>query len=180
MRSRIANMLCGLRKDQAGASLVEFTLILPLLVLLMIGVAEYGRAMHQQHIITKSVRDAARTMARDPRLFDPATGCSTTVPPALITQTQTIALKGTLDASASYLISYWDNPATEIVITVACVSPAGLESPIGKNPGTGSMHDIPIVTVRGQVPFDDIGLLSIIGMSPPTLKTQHVQMGVGL
>lgn len=170
----------SLIEDRRGTSLVEFTLLLPFLTLLMLGVAEYGRAMHQQHIIAKSVRDAARTLARDPRLFDPAIGCSTTIPAALKTQTETIALKGTLDVTASYLIAYWNNPLTEVTISISCIPPAGLDSPVGLNPATAVMHDIPVVTVRGVVPFDDIGLFSIFGMTAPTLRTEHVQMGVGL
>ena len=169
-----------LKENESGAALVELTLLLPLLVLLMIGVAEYGRALHQQHIIAKSVREAARSLARDPRLFDPATGCSTSIPPALQSQTETLALKGSLDPSANFLLSYWDNPATEVTITVVCMAPGGLESPVGIDPATSNMHDIPVVTVRGQVPFDDLGLLSIFGFTAPTLRTEHVQMGVGL
>ena len=180
MKKSLRQIYRSFTDDRRGASLVEFTLTMPFLALLMLGVAEYGRAMHQQHIIAKSVRDAARTLARDPRLFDPAVGCSTTIPAALKSQTETIVLKGSLDASAAFLISYWDNPSTEVTITVACIAPAGLDSPVGLNPATSVMHNIPVVTVRGVVPFNEIGLFSIFGMSAPTLRTEHVQMGVGL
>ncbi len=169
-----------LKRDRDGAALVELTLLMPVLIALMVGVAEIGRAMHQQHIIAKSVRDAARTLARDPRLFDPATGCSTSIPAALQSQIETIVLKGTLDPTANFLISYWDNPATEVTITVACTPPGSLDSPVGLNPATSTMHDIPVVTVQGQVPFDDIGLFSLVGLTAPTLRTEHVQMGIGL
>lgn len=167
-------------RDRRGASLIELTLLLPLFTLLMVGVAEYARAMHQQHIIAKSVRDAARTMARDPRLLDSATGdCTTAVDGNLQAQTENIALRGTVNPSDPFLISYWDNPATEVIITVQCMAPGGLESPAGRD-ASGNQRNIPVVTVRGQVPFDDIGLLAIFGFSAPTLQTEHVQMGVGL
>ena len=50
------------RRD--GAALVEFTLMFPMLLVLAAGVTEMGLALHQQHVVTKSVRDAARFAAR--------------------------------------------------------------------------------------------------------------------
>lgn len=177
---RLVGSLQTFWRDNSGASLVELVLLMPIFMGLMVGVAEYGRAMHQQHIIAKSVRDAARTMARDPRLLDPATGdCTTTIDANLQAQTENIALRGSVNTSDPYLISYWDNPATEVVITVQCIAPSGLESPAGED-SSGNPRNIPVVTVEGVVPFDDIGLLSIFGFSAPTLRTEHVQMGVGL
>ena len=47
-----------------GAALVEFTLVAPLLVMLMCGLAEFANAMRQYHIMEKGVRDAGRYLAR--------------------------------------------------------------------------------------------------------------------
>lgn len=44
--------------------MVEFAIVLPLLLLLILGVAELGRAFMQYNILTKTVRDGARHLAQ--------------------------------------------------------------------------------------------------------------------
>jgi len=46
--------------SERGQSLVEFALVVPLLLLLVIGIAEFGRAWMTQNVITGAVREAAR------------------------------------------------------------------------------------------------------------------------
>ena len=48
------------RKNEKGQSLVEFAIAVPLLLLLVIGIAEFGRAWMTQNILTGAVREAAR------------------------------------------------------------------------------------------------------------------------
>jgi Flp pilus assembly protein TadG len=52
-----------MKKRQVGAALVEFTLILPLLLLLTFITTEFGRAMYQYNTLTKSVRHAVRYLS---------------------------------------------------------------------------------------------------------------------
>lgn len=47
-------------KDNKGQSLVELALVLPLILLLLMGVAEFGRVFHTYLIITQGSREAAR------------------------------------------------------------------------------------------------------------------------
>ena len=49
--------------SERGQSLVEFALVVPLLLLLVIGIAEFGRAWMTQNVITGAVREAARIAA---------------------------------------------------------------------------------------------------------------------
>ena len=53
----------NIRLQQSGVALVEFALILPLLLLLTFVTTEFGRALFQYNILTKSVRDAARYLS---------------------------------------------------------------------------------------------------------------------
>jgi Flp pilus assembly protein TadG len=46
-----------------GQSLVEFALVVPLLLLLVIGIAEFGRAWMTKNILTGAAREAVRVMA---------------------------------------------------------------------------------------------------------------------
>jgi hypothetical protein len=46
-----------------GQSLVEFALVVPMLLLLVIGIAEFGRAWMAQNILTGAAREAVRLLA---------------------------------------------------------------------------------------------------------------------
>ncbi|MFQ5544386.1 MAG: TadE/TadG family type IV pilus assembly protein [Acidiferrobacterales bacterium] len=51
--------------QQRGVAAVEFAIVLPVLLLLMFGTAELGRAFFQYNTLTKAVRDGARYVSRN-------------------------------------------------------------------------------------------------------------------
>jgi Flp pilus assembly protein TadG len=52
----------GLRR-RCGQSLVEFALVVPLLLLMVVGVIEFGRAWNMSQVVTDAARQGARTAA---------------------------------------------------------------------------------------------------------------------
>lgn len=52
------------RRDERGAVLVEFVVLLPFLLALLLGVVETGRGLFYHHHITNGVRDGLRYLAR--------------------------------------------------------------------------------------------------------------------
>lgn len=52
------------RKCHAGAAVVEFAIILPLLLLMLYGITEIGRAIYQQNILYKGLMAGSRYLAR--------------------------------------------------------------------------------------------------------------------
>lgn len=58
-----------LLRDKRGQAMVEFAIVLPLLLILLIAVFEFGRAWNINHAIT----DAARLGARSAVVADPVT-----------------------------------------------------------------------------------------------------------
>jgi hypothetical protein len=48
---------------QKGTALVEFAIVAPLMLFLLLGVAEFGHALNQYNTLTKAVRDGARYVA---------------------------------------------------------------------------------------------------------------------
>jgi Flp pilus assembly protein TadG len=48
------------RKDQKGASAVEFALVLPILVVLVFGIIEFSLALYDKAMITNASREGAR------------------------------------------------------------------------------------------------------------------------
>lgn len=51
------------RRDERGAAVVEFALILPVLVLFVFGIVEFGRAYSARIELTGAVREGARAVA---------------------------------------------------------------------------------------------------------------------
>jgi Flp pilus assembly protein TadG len=52
--------LLNLEKDQQGQSIVEVALILPILILLFMGIIEFGIIFHNYLVITNASREGAR------------------------------------------------------------------------------------------------------------------------
>ncbi|MCK4621470.1 MAG: pilus assembly protein [Desulfuromonadales bacterium] len=50
----------SLKKREKGAAAVEFAILLPLLLLLIAGIIEYGLVMFNKQVITNASREAAR------------------------------------------------------------------------------------------------------------------------
>jgi Flp pilus assembly protein TadG len=50
-------------RDQRGATVVEFALIVPLLIVLVLGIAEFGRAFQVSGTLSAAAREGVRVMA---------------------------------------------------------------------------------------------------------------------
>ena len=50
--------------QQHGQSVLEFAMVLPLLLLIVFGIIEFGRAYYQYNTLTKAIRDGARYMSK--------------------------------------------------------------------------------------------------------------------
>lgn len=48
------------RADSSGQALVEFALVMPLLLGLLVGIVELGQAWRSQHVLTHAVREGTR------------------------------------------------------------------------------------------------------------------------
>jgi len=56
-------MMVAVGKREKGQNLVEFALILPVFLLLVVGMAEFGRAWMTRNILTGAAREAVRAAA---------------------------------------------------------------------------------------------------------------------
>jgi Flp pilus assembly protein TadG len=67
---------CGMKSR--GQALVEMAIILPLLMLLVMGIFEFGRAMYIKNTLTNAARAGVRAAAVTPGLVSPAedNGCT--------------------------------------------------------------------------------------------------------
>lgn len=58
-------MFARIRQDPAerGAAVVEFALVVPILLVLLLGIVEFSRAFHAQATLSSAAREGARVMA---------------------------------------------------------------------------------------------------------------------
>jgi Flp pilus assembly protein TadG len=52
-----------MRRQRRGAALVELAIVMPLLLLLLLGIIEFGMIMHAQVMLDQGAREGARTAA---------------------------------------------------------------------------------------------------------------------
>ena len=60
----------SLISSASGQGLLEFALILPLLMVLVLGVVEVSYALLDQHVVTKLTREGSNMISRDTTLDD--------------------------------------------------------------------------------------------------------------
>jgi Flp pilus assembly protein TadG len=88
---------------QKGAELVEFALVLPILLMLVVGVMDFGAAFTLRAKMTNAARDAARIMASSP-LSD--LSCTSSTPCSVV-------------AAATAAVNYMTNAG----VNLSCISP---------------------------------------------------------
>lgn len=174
-KRRIGGFIGGTR----AAALVEFTLVFPLLLVFLAGLSEFGLAMHQQHIVQKAVRDAARYAARTNYALK---SCPLSTQPewaAMVTNATTVALRGNLAAGAPLLIPTWNGSrGIDVQVTVTCFNPASVTPNIFSTAGAGT--NIPVISVSASAPFAGIGLLQVLGLSAFEIRAAHSEIWTGL
>jgi Flp pilus assembly protein TadG len=68
--------MTGIRQRASGAhgqSLIEFALVLPLILIVILGVIEVSYALLDQHVVTKLSREGSNLISRDTSLLDAST-----------------------------------------------------------------------------------------------------------
>lgn len=113
---------------ERGATAVEFALVLPILLVLVIGIIEFGRAYHVQTTLSNAARDGARVMA----LQDSAT-----------------AARATAKDSA---------PGLSLTDSMIAVTPTRCASDTTAAGQVSVTIDYPFALVSGFLPLDDFTL----------------------
>ena len=92
--------------DTRAAAAIEFAILLPFMVILLIGVTEMGRVLWHQHALAKGVRDGVRYLTR---VNDPS---GTTEQDAA----KNLILRASYSAEEPYVIGYWSgiNPTFSV------------------------------------------------------------------
>ena len=95
-------------KDEKGQNIVEFALVVPMLLLLVFGIAEFGRAWMTRNILTGAAREAVRIAVVPAGTIGTATARANQVLASAGITTATVSLNddgisfGTITATVSY------------------------------------------------------------------------------
>ncbi|WP_235943705.1 TadE/TadG family type IV pilus assembly protein [Uliginosibacterium aquaticum] len=127
------------RRVQGGAMVVEFAILLPVMVLLAVGIMEYGRAVYQYDTLTKSARSAARYLSQH------AAGNATAIDIA-----RNLAVCGQRDCSGQQPLL----PGLTVANVAVCDASNCAGTHLGQATGSGSLNLV-TVTITGYV-FDAI------------------------
>jgi Flp pilus assembly protein TadG len=76
-------------KNEQGQTMTEFALVLPILVVLLFGIIQFGIAFNNYVTLTDAVRSGARKAAVSRNLSDPAGACRAQVIAAAVNLDQT-------------------------------------------------------------------------------------------
>lgn len=152
-----------LRHCTSGAALMETAIVFPLILTLMFGVLDIARAIQDYHTADKSMRSAARYLARVPAEGICGWGWD---------RAQNIAMYGTMnpivengDIVALPLIRGWNDKTTLTLVR----DPACAASPA----------DPMTITINADVPIPT-PLISAIGMSSTiNVRVRHEERHIG-
>ena len=151
--TNIGQRIRELPGERRGVAALEFALALPVLIILLAGGYELGRALWQHHLVAKGVRDAARYLTRVP---DPSAA-------QYVDRATNLVIRGSFDAAAAPLLWDWQDDPSLIQIQV---SKETVDNSAGTFRGPdGGTADIDIVRVTATVQYRGTGLLAFIGMA---------------
>ena len=84
-----------LKRDQKGQSLVEFALVVPLLMLIILGIVEFSRLFELVNVVTSAAREGARVAAvTAPDVSRVQNTARNVLTAGSVTQTPTISVSG--------------------------------------------------------------------------------------
>jgi len=163
----------SVRKQQRGAALLELAILLPLLIILLFGFVEFGRALLQTNTLNKAISIGARYIAR--------------IPDAVAVTTDS---DGKVTACATG--SQWSGATTNAELLIenssagtGAIILAGLEATFS-NPEwrelPGLDEAICVVSVQATAPFLPIlgdSLVPFFEVGPITLHAQAEERYIG-
>ena len=141
-------------KNDSGAALVEFTILLPMLLLVFAVIIEGGRLMWSYQTVNAGVRDATRYLAR----VAPADICTSGGSVAGYTTALETIVRESVDGDSLFPSGI---TVTSVTPTLSCVA------------GTYRVSPAPVVQVRAAltVTFPFASVFSFAGQSLTTINT---------
>jgi Flp pilus assembly protein TadG len=163
--------LCVVGRDCDGSVMLEFALVLPVLLMLVLGALEFSWFFYQSHVVAAGLRDAARYLAKT---ANPAASANQAV-------AQHLATTGTLAGGTSRLVDWTDASVSFCVAAngAGCASECGEGTQVVSQAtscgGGRACRNAPPVVVLASTsfPVQSLGFFHLIGLRSPTLCLWH-------
>lgn len=156
-----------LARDEDGTSLVETTIAMPFLLVIGLGLFEFGNLLYNHHLVSTGVRDAARYAAR---FADPTSRED---------EAKRLAVTGRIDLEGAPRVPWWDVGDVDMTVTQIDNSPDPIT---GERPYRGGA-EIRVVRVETTVSYgsaEGLGVLGFLGLGDAiTFTLAHEQRGIG-
>jgi Flp pilus assembly protein TadG len=144
MRPWLPRQLARLLGEERGSLVVEFVIVLPLILGMLVLISEFGRAFWYYQIVTKGVRDGVRYLSRAPAAeFN-----------VFAERARYLAMTGQPDVSAAPAYAWWTD-----IGTVTTSAP----ETVGGPPQFRTSFER--ITMRAAVPVS-FPLLALVGQDP--------------
>lgn len=156
----VPRLLQSFWHNDRGTALIESAIVLPVFLLLVGGVYEFGYFFYRQQLMTIGVRDAARYLAL------------TSNPNSATTQSDAInlAVYGSISGGITPRVSDWSPDVVTISVTAA-------------NNSSGIVYcggcPVATITVSSSLTDPSLGFLGLLGVKPPTITVSHQERWVG-
>lgn len=115
-------------REDAGAVLVEFSLILLLLLLLVFGIIDFGRALYTANSINAAAREGARQAA----VMDDPVAAEAAIKDTVIAHVYLLGGRALLPEDVTVTYNYASEPAVLQSTTVSVHYPLALLTPVGR------------------------------------------------
>ena len=164
---RMLRFLRELARCTSGSAVLEGALVVPVAILLMAGGVEFGRLFSAYGTANKSMRDAARYLARVPDKDAGGNLTSSYICGWGLTNAKNLAMYGKLNPNVAVdppLIPGWTDTNTVTLQSPAC--------------GVALVEPV-IIDLRGAVPYTGF-MFTVVGLSNAwTLSVQHQEPSIG-
>lgn len=152
-------------RNASGAALVEFSVVLPVLLLLGFGAFEFANALYGRHVIATGLRDGARYLAR---VEDPTSASAQD-------KAKQIAVFGQIGGTAKRL-AWWGSGDVTVTVTP-------LANP--RDPATGARRyrgrdPLYIVRLSTAATYPGFQFIRAAGLTPGlTVNVYHEERSIG-
>jgi Flp pilus assembly protein TadG len=143
----------------SGAALIEAAFILPIFLVLVGGVYEFGFYFYQQQLITSGVRDAARYLALT---SDPTNSANQL-------DAKNLAVYGSISGDITPRVAGWSTTNVTVIVT-------SLDNSARAYAGGSTIQ---IVTVSADFTDPTLGFFGLFGVKAPTISISHQERCVG-
>jgi Flp pilus assembly protein TadG len=157
-RPPLLRALKSILRADGGAALVEGALILPVFLLLVGGVYEFGFFLYQEQLVTSGIADAARYLALS---ADPTGG-------GIQADAKNLAVTGSINGG-SPRVNGWST--SDVSVTVDSVDNSTSTYSGGAT--------IQLVTVSTSFLDPTLGFFDLLHLKPPTISVSHQERVVG-